>query len=121
MLYFSETEYTLPNMDEINHTFERKYNVEAYEQKITSLIRNYQTRISKVDPEAFASWKQAIAALRKEDHYILLLIDAADGKLPQSIPLQQKSDRLLKLIAFGIAGGCIALLFLFVILRIAER
>ncbi len=39
MMYFSETAWTLPDMDEVNRAFDRDYDQGEYEQKITKLAR----------------------------------------------------------------------------------
>jgi hypothetical protein len=38
MLYFSETEWTLPDMAEVNDAFDREYDQAAYERKIGKII-----------------------------------------------------------------------------------
>ena len=47
MLYFSETDWTLPDIDKVSEAFEREYDNDEYEKKITSLINNARTRCRK--------------------------------------------------------------------------
>jgi hypothetical protein len=75
MLYFSETAWTPPDMENVSRKFDEKYDQNKYEAKIASLIRGI-----KRDQEQNLGdeWERAVDVLRKEDHYVLLLINAAD-------------------------------------------
>jgi len=75
MLYFTETEETLPDIYEVNAQFESAYDSAQYEEKIAALLRNAFRRNQKESVEAKHQWKQAVADLRKEDHYLLVMID----------------------------------------------
>jgi hypothetical protein len=75
MLYFTETEETLPDIYEVNTQFESAYDSAEYEEKIAGLLRNAFRRNQKESVEAKHQWKQAVADLRKEDHYLLVMID----------------------------------------------
>jgi hypothetical protein len=77
MLYFTETGWTLPDMMEISDEFDRDYDQGDYEKKIAHLIRHDAKRLEKENPEEFKSWISAARKLRKEDHYILVMIDQA--------------------------------------------
>ncbi len=75
MLYFTETEETLPDIYEVNAQFESEYDDSEYEKKIAGLLRNAFRRNRKESVEGERRWKQAIADLRKEDHYLLVMVD----------------------------------------------
>jgi hypothetical protein len=79
MLYFTEENPKRPDFLEINAEFERDYDADEYEDKIASLLRNSRER----DTQSFANqeqeWKDAIDTLRKEDHYILVMVRLAFG------------------------------------------
>ncbi|HTW50250.1 MAG TPA: hypothetical protein VMD92_20000 [Acidobacteriaceae bacterium] len=79
MLYFSETGWTLPGMLETNAEFERDYNDAEYEDKIEQLIRNLR---ASQDEAAERAWLDAVSILSSEDHYLLVLIDAARHESP---------------------------------------
>jgi len=88
MLYFTETEETLPDIYEVNAHFESEYDDSEYEKKIAGLLRNAFRRNRKESVEGERRWKQAIADLRKEDHYLLVMVDqslqsASDAELLQ--------------------------------------
>jgi hypothetical protein len=83
MLYFSETGWTLPGMLEINAEFDRDYNEVEYEDKIEQLIRNLR---ASQDEAAEREWLSAVTILTSEDHYLLVLIDAAGQKTPTPRP-----------------------------------
>ena len=80
MMYFSETAWTLPDMEEINRAFEQGYDQAAYEQKIANLALAAQANAKASGSEDLAQWKEAIRFLAGEDHYILVLISAPTRK-----------------------------------------
>ena len=74
MLCFSENYWTLPDMAEVNEEFDWHYDQGEFERKIASLVRNIQ---ETGDEPAPSGWDEAVQILRREDHYLLVLIDAA--------------------------------------------
>lgn len=44
MLYFSETDWTLPDMSSVSADFDREYDQDEYEQKIAGLARKVEER-----------------------------------------------------------------------------
>jgi len=74
MLYFSESYPSLPDMAEIAERFESEYDDEEYEKKIRRLAKSAYQRDSKESPETARLWRQAINVLKREDHYILVMI-----------------------------------------------
>jgi hypothetical protein len=78
MLYFSETDWTLPNMKAISQEFDQTYSQDEYERKIGQIIqRIYDLPDSNNNGDR---WKEAVQLLRDEDHYLLVLIDGASSK-----------------------------------------
>jgi hypothetical protein len=75
MLYFTETQETLPDIYEVDAEFDSKYDRADYEKKIAGLLRNAHRRIRKESFEGERHWKQAIADLRREDHDLLVTVD----------------------------------------------
>ena len=73
MLYFSETDWTLPGILDINAEFERDYDDTAYEEKIAGVVRNL---VEESTPEEQQTWHEAVLKLSEGDHYLLVLIDA---------------------------------------------
>lgn len=76
MMYFTETDSSCENPAALNEEFEAKYDTEEYETKLSELLRHAYQRLKKEDPEKVRNWDQAIQALRKGDHYILVLWDS---------------------------------------------
>jgi hypothetical protein len=74
MMYFTETAWTLPDMLEVNQTFERDYDEAAYEAKIGKLARTAEGRAAETNE--LATWKEAVQTLEREDHYLLVLLAA---------------------------------------------
>jgi uncharacterized membrane protein len=78
MLYFSETDWTLPNMTAISHEFDQTYNQDEYERKIGRIISRISEQLgNNCDDDR---WKEAVQRLREEDHYLLVLIDDASSR-----------------------------------------
>lgn len=103
MLYFAEVHPTLPDIYEVNAEFERSYDSDGYEQKITSLLRNARDRDQKQSPIQGQQWTDAIDALKKEDHYILVMVHRAFPEYRKTlVPTHHLRDYLIY-IAIGIA------------------
>jgi hypothetical protein len=82
MLYFTETAWTLPDMAEVSAEFDSQYDQREYERKVTRLIRNARKRARKEDKREFEAWPDAIRALSRGDHYILVMARAAGAARP---------------------------------------
>jgi hypothetical protein len=74
MLYFTESQETLPDILEVNDQFEQEYDDAEYEAKISSLLRNARKRVQKESPDGWRRWWQAERDLRKEDHYLGVMV-----------------------------------------------
>jgi hypothetical protein len=77
MLYFSETGWTLPDIAEVNETFEREFDQRQYEHKIARLIRQLCARHRRDNADELGGWKEAVGRLREGDHYLLVMIEQA--------------------------------------------
>jgi hypothetical protein len=82
MLYFSETDWTLPDIRDVSDTFNREYDEDDYERKIARLISNARTRARKENAHDVKAWADAVRVLAKGDHYLSLLIDQAASIRP---------------------------------------
>lgn len=80
MLYFSESGWTLPDMMAVNQAFDEKYDQDEYENKIGQIVQRMR---EQPDYDRDGGWDEAVRRLRKEDHYLLVLIDAA-GSRPEN-------------------------------------
>ena len=74
MLYFSETAWTLPDIDRVSDDFDRDFSQHDYEKKIQRLIRNAGKRIRRTSTSEYDAFWQAIRMLENEDHYILVMV-----------------------------------------------
>lgn len=74
MLYFSETDWTLPDMASVSAEFDRDYDQDEYEQKIAELARKVERRNRAENPEEKAAWQDALNELSEGDHYLTVLI-----------------------------------------------
>lgn len=77
MLYFSETDWTLPDMADVSEEFDRTCDLAEYEKKIARLIKNAGRRTRKDAPDECEAWWAAIRLLNKEDHYLLVMVQRA--------------------------------------------
>jgi hypothetical protein len=92
MLDFSESSESLPEMAEVSGAFDRDYDQAEYELKIAGLVRRLLSDKSPENEEKSASWHDAVLRLSDEDHYLLVLIAAAES--PNSfITLDQPAVR----------------------------
>jgi hypothetical protein len=103
MLYFSETAWTLPDIWDVNDEFDRDYDQDVYEKKISHLIKEAVSRARKQQREEFEAWTAAIRRLSKEDRYLLVMVKQA-GLGPTLLPPGGLWKR-------WITGGAIVALF----------
>jgi hypothetical protein len=122
MLYFSERDWTLPDMMEVNSEFERDYNQDEYEEKIGRLVRKIQERQNSGAEQQREEWCSALERLGGEDDYLLTLVDSGcrvGGKNPTwwgrlgawlpnlNAPLPRRSGDRIRLVlsAFAVILG----------------
>jgi hypothetical protein len=74
MLYFSETAWTLPDIRKVSDEFDRDYDQNAYEKKISRLIRKAVSRARKEHRRDFEAWTDAVRRLGKEDRFLLVMV-----------------------------------------------
>jgi hypothetical protein len=86
MLYFSEAGWTLPGMMAVSAEFDRDYDQDEYEQKIGGLVRSIDARGDARSQQEIEDWDEAVLMLRDEDHYLLVLINAA-ARTRSDLPL----------------------------------
>ena len=108
MLYFTEVHPSLPDIYEVNAAFERDYDSDEYEVKIAGLLKNARDRDSHSSPNGEQDWKDALDALKKEDHYILVMVAQAFGRVSVSGDGHRVRDFLIY-IAVGIGVVIVAL------------
>jgi len=110
MLYFSEVDWSLPDIMEVNEVFEREYDDAAYEEKIAGLIRSFQKRMRKESHDEYDSWEGAVCVLRREDHYLLVLIGIANGTMTTSDSSGFSTSRFVRLLGYAFLALCLLLL-----------
>lgn len=75
MFLFSETSQNPPDF-EAEEKFSTEYAEDAFETKISQLLKRAYARDKKV-PDAKALWKEHLDALADEDFYGLVMVDQA--------------------------------------------
>jgi hypothetical protein len=75
MMYFTESEDASEDPIQLNDEFEAEYDTDAYESKISKLLRRAYARVKKENPERARFWDDSIRLLREGDHYLLVLWD----------------------------------------------
>lgn len=74
MMYFTESDpASCENPLELNDEFEAQYDTPEYEAKISTLLHHAYSRLKKEEPEKRDLWDQAMAMLKRGDHYLLVL------------------------------------------------
>jgi hypothetical protein len=87
MMYFTEGPDAVEDPVKLNDEFEAQYDSKKFETKIAKLLHHAHARIKKENAGKTRLWGDAIRALRKGDHYILVLWGApsrhgGSSKLP---------------------------------------
>ena len=123
MLYFSETDWTLPDMAAVSAEFDRQYDQDEYEHKIAGLARKIEARNHAENPDEESEWDDAVLKLSEGDNYLSVLITIVreapvvrHGFIPTLEPpaVRPPRDRLkLWLTAFGIVIGTLVLISLY--------
>lgn len=72
----------MPDIMEVSDEFDRTYDQGEYEKKIADLVRNSVKRARKENREEYEGWWDAIRVLKREDHYILVMIRRAGLRPP---------------------------------------
>lgn len=110
MLYFTEVHPSLPDMSDVNAEFERSYDADEYENKITALFRKARDYDEMQSDAQRQQWRDAINALKHEDHYILVMVYRAFPKDRKAIlPTHRVRDYLIY-VAIGLTVVIIAIL-----------
>jgi hypothetical protein len=112
MLYFSETDWTLPDIMQVNEEFDREYDQDDYEKRIKNLIIAAAKHDRKESSDQYDSWLEAIRILEKEDHYIVVMAQAAG--------LRPRGDQLRLFIA-GIGIAIVVLSYVAVSSLISDK
>jgi hypothetical protein len=114
MMYFSETGWTLPEMDEVSEAFGRDCNRDDYELKVGELAHRCFAHLRRTNQPAYNAIMQAERVLKQEDHYLYVLINY-DGVFGEPGPRTPWwVDRLrLVLTAAAIIAALIAVSVLF--------
>jgi hypothetical protein len=103
MLYFSETAWTLPDILNISVEFDRDYDQNAYERKISRLIKKAVSRARKEQPNESDAWRNAIRRLSGDDRYLLVMMDQAGlGRTSRPPVVSRPAGDLLRLWGTGI-------------------
>ena len=77
MLYFTESGSTLPDIMNVYEDFDREYDQDEYERKIAKLVKKTDKRIRGESRSEYDRWWAAIRFLKREDHYISVMIGLA--------------------------------------------
>lgn len=75
MMYFAETAWTLPDIWEVNQSFEQDSDRPAFEAKIGQMAHKARVRAAAADE--LESWNRAVQVLKREDHYLIVLLTAS--------------------------------------------
>jgi hypothetical protein len=107
MLYFTESGWTLPDMTKVYEDFDREYDQARYEKKIAKLVTKADRHIRKSSRDDYDRWWAGIRFLKREDHYISVMIRLAG--------LRPRGDQL-RLFATGL--GIVTCLLTWIFLSI---
>ena len=105
MLYFSESGWTLPDMMTISLEFDQYYDQDEYERKIAKVVQHICKGNMLGD-----DWTDAVHRLRREDHYLLVLIDG----VPEA-PARRPSGDIFRLIVTACSIVTVLLPVMFIV------
>ena len=111
MLYFTESYPTPFDIYEVNEEFERSYDNDEYETKVAGLLARARGRDKKAALGEEERWQEALNALKKEDHYILVMVRQA-FRLGSSRTKQSRLRDFLIYIAVGLGVVVILLIIM---------
>jgi hypothetical protein len=80
MLYFTEIHPSLADIREVNAEFERDDDAGEYENEVAQLVQNARAPDANISPSQEHDWNHALQALdaldalKKEDHCIILVM-----------------------------------------------
>jgi hypothetical protein len=75
MLYFSETDWTLPDMAKVSASFDQDYDEDEYERKIAGLVSAITNHHHQNNRDEEEQWDAAVEKLGEGDHYISVLVN----------------------------------------------
>jgi hypothetical protein len=107
MMYFTERPGAPEDPIKLNEEFEKEFDTAEFEAKISRLLHHAYQRLRKENDQARRNWDGAIRCLRRGDHYLLVMCDAATSG---ATPLRD-SARLLAA-SFGVIGLLSLVLFI---------
>jgi hypothetical protein len=114
MLAFSESDPSFTeDVVSINDEFERSCNSDVYESKVTLLLKNARDQDIANLPQGDQDWSEALQALRKEDHYILVMAASAFPGEAGGVP----GGRMFSSLVYGAIGIGLVLLVVWKALR----
>ncbi|HET8922443.1 MAG TPA: hypothetical protein VFN26_05540 [Candidatus Acidoferrum sp.] len=79
MLYFTEGDDCPEDPAALNDEFDSQYDSDAFEKKITQLMKHAYKRLRKKGSSEQRIWDDAIRRLKRGDHYMLVMWDARPG------------------------------------------
>jgi hypothetical protein len=103
MLFFTESGWTLPDIADVYDEFERDYDQNSYEEKITKLIRGATHRVRKENPDEYKKWIAAVQKLSKGDHYIQIMTGRAGLKYGRPVVSWKFTLGIIAVIALYLA------------------
>lgn len=109
MLYFTEVYPSLPDICEVNEEFERDYDSDEYEAKITGLLRRGRERNKKESAVQTQQWDDAVDALKAEDHYLLVMVYRAFPEYRKSLLATHRVRDYAIYIGIGIGVVAVAI------------
>src|SRR5215470_5971572 len=109
MMYFTESDDSCEGPVELNEEFERQYDTEEYEPKMSSLLHHAYKRLKSRDPEKARRWDIAIRTLSGGDHYLLVLWNSNSPLRSSFTPVRDS----LPLLGAGLLVAVVLLLAIF--------
>jgi len=98
MLYFSESSWTLPNIDEVAETFDQQLDAKRYERDVAGLARSARKRAGRTGA---AAWSEAVKRLEAGDHYLLVMVRQTGNRRPGEMTWRTTVAVILLILGLG--------------------
>lgn len=105
MLQFSETEPTLPNILEINTSFDEECDQDEYEKKIAKLVERADKRLREGPEEEYEKWAKALREMKDRDYYVGVPVMLAGLRPPHDSAKLLGTGLVAAMVLCGLIAG----------------
>jgi len=110
MLYFSESDWNVPEKREMREEFNQHYDLDKFREKIAGLVRQIKINVEAHGELEKEAWDEAVRTLSGGDHYLLSMMHSISWADEESAPPPRRNRLKVWLIAIaGVLVGLVGL------------